>query len=465
MLPSVRRWSLGVALSLAGHAVVVGGVAAVLMLRGLSLGRPVDVDVVGMRLDEVHDLPLGAPAAGEAEPQPARHRPRARHRTPKPPAPADGELGDGDARDAEERAGARADEDQEPAPAPPKNLRELGPEGSRVTVLLRLDRLRGTPYAPGLDAILARLPDRRDLLDGTGLDLYDSFDALLIATPNPLDPAVTFLAARHRLGDAALREALERGARATGRILSWRTERRRPVAERRARDPQPGAVRDDRLLLMPAPGLVVVTPPVYRSMLLGSPKPRAAAAPDGGTAAGDGGAPAVLGAGAGAGKEGWGALLRRIDAEDGIMPPDGVAMLSAVDIFSARGLARGLDSVPGARARPGAADGATPRGQATILGLEVPKVMTVVIGVDPAPFVNVTAEFNLEADAVHWEREWPGLQRQLGMNPYFVFSGFSGVIRRTEVTRDGSSIHLHQSLTEGEALRILQVIPRFMGAN
>ena len=71
-----------------------------------------------------------------------------------------------------------------PAAAPPKpqSVRSYAPEGSRVTALLRVDRLRDTPYAALVDAMLMRLPDRRDLLEGTDLDLYRDVDALLVAT-------------------------------------------------------------------------------------------------------------------------------------------------------------------------------------------------------------------------------------------------------------------------------------------
>ena len=266
---------------------VVGGVVAWLFVNGLTFSGAVDVEITGMRLDEVHDLPLGPPP-GAGEEAGARPRPPPRRRMPRPPAEeAGGELAGKAARDE----GAGADE-VVPDEGTPRatSLRQYGPEGSRVTVLLRLDRLRGTGYVPALDALLGRLPDRRDLLEGTGLDLFETFDALLIATPNPLDYTVTFLAARHRLKDAELRTALERGAKATSRVLSWRTEGRRPFAERHARahaGSPPVVSRDERLIVLPAPGLVVVTPPSYRSLLLASMKPRPVTpVPDAG-AAGD----------------------------------------------------------------------------------------------------------------------------------------------------------------------------------
>ncbi len=57
-----------------------------------------------------------------------------------------------------------------------------------------------------------RLPDGRDFVIGTGLDLFMDFEALLVATPNPLDPSVTFLAVRHHLDDAKAARGAERAA-------------------------------------------------------------------------------------------------------------------------------------------------------------------------------------------------------------------------------------------------------------
>ena len=132
------------------------------------------------------------------------------------------------------------------------------------------------------------MPDRRDLLEGTGLHLYDDFDALLCPARRPTRSTTRrrFLAARHHLGDAALRAAIDRGARATGRIIAWRSEGGRPWGERRApratTPPSPGA-RDERIIVLPSPGLVVVTPPAYRRLLLA--RGRRPTGPDGGAGA------------------------------------------------------------------------------------------------------------------------------------------------------------------------------------
>ncbi|HXI55126.1 MAG TPA: hypothetical protein VNO55_03655 [Polyangia bacterium] len=467
----LRRWSLVIGLSLVIHVLVVGGAVGIALLLGIPFGRPIDVEITGMSLEDVKDLPLGAPPGGERA-NADKPAPRPPAQTPKP-ADGAGELSTGNEGKRRRSHGDDVDAPEGPEPAPrASDLRQYGPEGSRVTALIRVDRLRATPYGPAVDEILMHLPDRRDLIDGTGLDFYKDFDALLIATPNPLDYTVTFLAARHHLTDGQLKAALDRGARATNRVLTWRTEARRPVAERRAKVPAPGLTRDQRIVVLPAPGLAVVTPPVYRSMLLRPPRPRPALAPDGGAQGGsDGGdgrdqvstAAAATGTTALGPPEGdgWRALLRRIDAEDSILPANAIAMLNAVDIFSARSIRRGLAAIPsGGNAANGVGEGAS--GGATIYGLPVPRVITVVLGADPAPFADVKAELPSEAAAERWEMEWPAFRRKLSVNPYLVLTGFVPLVNRLEVEREGAVIHLHETATEAETLRLLQLIARFM---
>jgi hypothetical protein len=428
-----RRWSWALALSVLAHVALVVAVLGLGLGRGL--GGRVDVEITGMRLDEIKDLPLGGPAGADDRQGQARHR--AHHRAP--PAPAAGTLAT--PADDHEQAGAAAPVDDESGPAPTGDLNAYGPKGSRFTVLLRLDRLRGTDYAAPVDALLMRLPDRRDLLEGTDLDLFASFDAVLIATPHPLDPSVTFLAARHHLDEAALRAALGRGARATDRILSWHTEAGRPIGERRARHAAgPGApvTRDERIIVLAAPGLAVVTPPAYRAMLLARPAaPKigdgdAGTDPDAGTP--DGGAPAALG---------WAPLLSRIDAEEGLMPPDGVVMVSAIDIF-----------------KPAGAPDAGPH---LIHGLEIPPAVSGAVGISDAPALDLEGEFPTEGPALRWEAEWPAILSQLRSHPYVLLSGFSPLLSRATLTRDGRKLHLHVTATRDETLRLLAFALHMLG--
>jgi hypothetical protein len=419
-----RRLRLGIALSLAVHALVVGACVGWSWLRGSAPSR-IDIDVTGM---ELKDLPLGAPPAGETP------RPRPRPRAPAPPSVE--KKGTLATREEHAKPSRGVEDTTDDAGPGPTDLGQLGPAGSRFTMLLRLDRLKETAYAVPVDALLMHMPDRRDLLEGTGLSFYDDFEALLIATPNPLDYTVTFVAARHHVGDAAMRAALDRGARATGRVVAWRSEGGRPWGERRARaGSTPPATRDARLIVLPAPGLIVVTPPAYRALLL-APAPKAVAHADGG--APDGAAEAEVDGGAREATPSprWASLLRRIDAETGLLPANAVAMASAVDLFQRRG-----------------------NEPLIFLGveLELPRALTVVLGVEPQPFLEITATFPSEAEARRWEATWPVLKNKVRVNPYVVLGGLSPLVGRLTSTRDGSDVHLVLMATEEETVRLLQV--------
>jgi len=420
-----RRWSFALALSVLAHLGLAVG-----MLLGAGV-RPwhgtIDVEITGLPSGQVAELPLGGPPPGGEKPAPRR----AHHRAPR--APAEAEPAAGQLEDKEQPGQARAPEEGG-GPAPTDDLTAYGPKGSRLTVLLRLDRLRASDLAPGIDALLARLPDHRDLLEGTGLDLFKSFDALLIATPHPTDPTVTFLAVRHHLDNAAMRQALTEGARATDRTIAWRADHGRWIGERRARrtgDGPPATSRDDRLIVLPAPGLAVVTPPSYRALLLAPPAQPPPAADAGSDA--DAGAPA-------AGSPDWTSLLSRIDAEEGLMPEDGVMMMSAVDIFKSKG------------------------GAPLVYGMEVPAAARAVAGLaGDEPFLDLTAQFAGEPQARHWESEWPNLRARLRTNPFVILGGFSSLVSRLTLDRDDRTIRVHVTATHDETVRLLGVALRLLG--
>jgi hypothetical protein len=433
MKAMLRRGGLGLALSLLAHVVLV----LLLLARGMGgLTGPVDVELAG-GLTEVKDLPLGAPDPGD---KPAAEKARkARVRAPRVKE-EEGTLGT--RPDEEARKGTGIEDDS--APAPTRDLAAYGPSGSRLTVLLRLDRLRGTEYAAPVDDLLMHLPDRRALLQGTGLELFTDFDALLIATPNPRDPAVTFVVARHHLEEEALRAALNRGARAADRPLTWRIQFGRPVGERRVRktapalsqdqDAQAGTLRglearDDRLVVLAAPKLAVVTPRAYVDLMF---KPRSL--PDGAATsalpAGDedgGAAPAPSAV--------WANLLGRIAADEGLMPPDGVVLIRAVDMWKPAG-------VPG---------DAPP----VLYGMAVPSEVNGVIGLEDGATVDLSGTFKTDAPARHWELEWPALQRKLRTNPLVMLSGFSGVVARASLAREGNTVRLRLGVSRDEAVRLL----------
>jgi hypothetical protein len=431
----LARWSLGLVLSVLAH---VGVVVVGLAMGARGFTGPVEVEIAGVNLEEVKDLPLGGPQSGEDK---AKAPARARNRGPQPPA-AEGTLASRAGKDDKTGGSSTADEDA--GPAPTSDLGAYGPEGSRLTVLMRLDRLRGTDYAAPVDELLTRLPDRRDFISGTGLDLFMDFDALLVATPNPLDPSVTFVAVRHHLDDARVRAALNQAAKASDHTLTWRTQGGRPVAERHAREAG-GPRRDDRLIMLAAPGLTVVTPRAYRALLLAPATPpeggagesaagKSAASPDGGALA-QPASPSPL-------KGGWATLLTRIDAEEGLMPADGAVMVNAVDIFKARAPMPGEPPV--------------------LYGMPVPAAINAVVGIADAPFLDIVAQFKTEAPAQQWETSWPTLQRKLRTHPLLVLSGFSSLMTRAQLDREGRSVHLHIAVSHDETLRLLAMAAHFL---
>jgi hypothetical protein len=400
----MRRVSLALLVSLGVHVGLVVGAFGITALRGLSFAR--NVELVPITLEEVKELPLGPPPEASRPVAIVAPPPRTKvavHKTGSLPT-------------AKPDAGAPPD--AQPAKPPPErkvtkplkpgDLQSYGPEGARLNALLRLDRLRASPqgraYIGPVDELLRLMPDRRRLLEGSGLDLYKDFDTLFIGTPNPMDDAVTFLAVHHHLTDAALKAALDRGAVTAGRPIEWHEEGGRPVGVRT------GAGRDDRLFVLPRPGLAVIAPPAYAKFLL----------------------PGAAVAGQPAPKHSWAELIERLDAQDGSLPDEAVFMMSASNMLRARGGLAGLPAIP--------------------------KVLSLVAGTDPTSFLELTARFAAETEARAWETEFPGWKQKLLGNPLLLIFGLNPIISRAELNRDGSAVILRTTATPEETRRILQMI-------
>jgi hypothetical protein len=419
---------VGLTVSVLVHAVVVAWVS----VRARARVSPIDIELVELKSRNVKDYPLGGPLSGDGVKLHARVRPR------KALAAVSAAKGTVETSRSDEttKSGSAPTKDLEkPAPAAFDDLSAYGPQGSRLTVLVRLDRLRGTAYEAAIDQLLLHASDRREFLESTGLDLFADFDSLLVATPSPADPTVTFLAAKHHLGQAAMRAALTRGAETSGRTLFWREERERLVGERRAREDGgsgPGLASDDRIVVLFDPGLAVVTPSAYRGHLFGAAAATSVASPDGGLSGTDeDGGSAAKASDTGE----WTTLPGRIDAEEATMPSDGVVMARAVDLFTL--------------AHSSAGD------SRTFVGMEVPSTVSGTIGIDAAPFLDVTAAFATDAPARQWETEWPALQRRLREHPYASQVGFAFLVNRTTLARDGKVVRLHLAFTRAETTWLL----------
>ena len=180
--------------------------------------------------------------------------------------------------------------------------------------------------------------------------------------------------------------------------------------------------------MLAAPKLAVVTPRAYVDLMF---KPRPL--PDGGApvapapGAEDGGAPPAASAA-------WANLLGRIAADEGLMPPDGVVLIRAVDMWKPAG---------------------TPGDAPVLYGMAVPPELNGIISLEDGATLDVSGTFKTEVPARHWEVEWPTLQRKLRTNPLVMLSGFSGVVARASLTREGNTVRMRLGVSRDEAVRLL----------
>jgi hypothetical protein len=89
--------------------------------------------------------------------------------------------------------------------------------------------------------------------------------------------------------------------------------------------------------------------------------------------------------------------------------------------------------------------------------LEVPRALSVVLGIEPEPFLEITATFPSEAEAKRWEATWPRLQRTVRTNPYVVLGGLAPLVNRLTSVREGDTVRLRLTATQDETVRLLQV--------
>jgi hypothetical protein len=319
-----------------------------------------------------------------------------------------------------------------------------------LVALFRIDRLRASADSENtiaaVDRLLLLLPDRRRLIEGSGLDLYRDFDSLLIATPDPTDDAVTFLAARHHLGEAAFKAALDRSAKAAKKSIAWRSVEGRPVGIRQHEGRGGvGLDRDDRVLVLPATALAIIATPAYAGQLLGTDghTPGKTRTVDGGAFDADAGKPRPRE------RPNWPEIVERIEAEDSAIPDDAAFMMTASNLFGRA--ASELVVVPPTR---GQSDDQPLRPVGTD---PPPQSVTLLVGVE-APFLAISAEFSSAGDADRWERDLPAWKRRIGTNPIVILAGFSSLVGRAEISREDSTLQTRIELSTAELQRLLSVI-------
>jgi hypothetical protein len=288
-----RRLVVFLGLSVVAHLVGVGGLAA------LHHQLVPHLDVTWLDLDNV----LGSPPVGPPDreltapaepPPPVRVKPK----PPRPPAtPAEPETVASVTvprhpvrSSSQPDAGAPRDAGPRPAPtdagardgasggarftAAQSVLSELAPGDASLMLLLRMDRVRGSPYEGAVRRLLEVFYDHKTILWSSGIDPLRDFAALLIATPNPYRVTQTFLAAQYSGPSTRIRRALERATRYKDKRLRWT----RSGGYLRGEIPSPPKLPGDPRIVILRPGLVMLSDPKNVS-LLGAVSPGAHDAP------------------------------------------------------------------------------------------------------------------------------------------------------------------------------------------
>jgi len=198
-------------------------------------------------------------------------------------------------------------------------LGTLAPGDAALMLLLRMDRLRKSPYERAVRSLLEVFYDHKTLLWASGLDPIRDFEAMLIATPNPYRVTRTFLAVRHNMSTYKMRRGLSRAAKYQRKRMRWRRHR----AGLQGTIPSPPRHPKDPRVVILKRNVVMLTDPSHIP-LLSLRQGGASKAPD----AGASGAPWIQrleqmeGTG-GQGGDGPGMLLQAINLPRLIrLPPD-----------------------------------------------------------------------------------------------------------------------------------------------
>ena len=143
------------------------------------------------------------------------------------------------------------------------NLKNYGPGNARMTGLVRVDRVRGTPYEDAIRKVLQNVPDFRILAHSTGFDPIDDMNSFFMASARPQYLQHTFLAVRHDKSNEEIKDVLDRRFQADA---PWKSYEGKPI---RKLVPPAGEYRDPRKILLADEGLTIVSRPEWLEQLVG----------------------------------------------------------------------------------------------------------------------------------------------------------------------------------------------------
>jgi hypothetical protein len=249
MVSPTKTVTFGLCASIVLHAIGLVLVRNATMLPdvGLELTLPDSVEF------GVYDGTPG-PTPNTATPQPQPTNP-----PPSPTAPSAAQTPQPKREPGTQRqAPAHEARTEHPAPHEPDASAKAGalasfsPRGTQLALRLDLDRVRDSPLAEDVGALLAALPDVQLLLDGSGVVPMRDLSRLFLASPD-LRRSHVVMAGRY-VGDETLpRNAVESLARARGTQAPWRKARGIPVAAWQNAD------STARVLALIGPGLFAIT--------------------------------------------------------------------------------------------------------------------------------------------------------------------------------------------------------------
>jgi hypothetical protein len=225
------------------------------------------IEVTWLDLDNTLGAPSPVPRPQKKRPpEPKKPPPKKRRVRPKPERESTVAVATAPRRPD---AGVAPRPDRGPPSAPPtteKAISNLAPGDAALMLLMRNDRILGSPYENEVRRLLHVFYDHKTLMWTSDLDPMKDFDALLIATPNPYRVTQTFLAARYKITRAKLKRALERSARFKNKRLRW-IRLRGGGTTLRGEIPSPPKLPHDRRVVLLRDKLVMLTDPKHSQQL------------------------------------------------------------------------------------------------------------------------------------------------------------------------------------------------------
>ena len=257
--PTPRKLTAFLGISVLCHLVMAAGFAGITM--DLDLPKP---DITWLDLDNT----LGAPRRAmppRPKPQVAvkRSKPRPQPKWAIKKRPAKAAKKKKRKKIVRRKPDAGIQPDAGPFTTDQVALGSLAPGDAALMLLLRLDRLRKSPYEREVRQLLQVFYDHKTLLWSSGLDPIQDFEAMLIATPNPYRVTRTFLAVRHNLSSRKIRRSITRAARYKGKRLRWR----RHSGSLQGIIPSPPRHPKDPRVVILKPNVVMLTDPSHIPLL------------------------------------------------------------------------------------------------------------------------------------------------------------------------------------------------------